>query len=446
MFENKKILILGFARSGYEAAKLLIKKNNDVTINDAKEQSTHDQDKINELLSLGVKFVFGSHPENLLDSSFDYLIKNPGVPIDHQYVLKAQQLNIEIINEAEMAYRLLKDKVKIIGITGTNGKTTTTTLIYEVLKASGLPVHIAGNIGFPLCGFIDKVKENDIIVMEVSAQQLENFKEFKPDIAVLTNLSEAHIDFFKTYEYYLNLKAKIFNNQTKNDIAILNYNDLESKNIVNKIRSVINYFSINSENALCYLKDNIIHYNNQKLIGTEQIKICGNHNYENIMAMIIVAKKFAVSDELIINVLKNFNGVEHRLEYVTNLNDRIFYNDAKATNIESTKIALSAFDKPTILIMGGLERNQDFNELNPYLKNVKLVVCYGQNKMRIASWLEEQKIKTIIVEDIVLATKEAYKESESQDIILLSPASASWDQFNAFEERGNLFKETIMKL
>ena len=171
MFENNKIFILGFARSGYEAAKFLIKRGNEVLINDGKEAEKQDQNKIEELKKLGVKFYFGSHPDDLLDDSYDYLIKNPGVPIHHKYVEKAEKLGVEVINEVEMAYRLLPDDVTLVGITGTNGKTTTTTLTYEIIKESGIRCHLAGNIGYPLCSFLDKLEKGDVIVMETSCQQ-----------------------------------------------------------------------------------------------------------------------------------------------------------------------------------------------------------------------------------------------------------------------------------
>ena len=201
MFENNKILILGFAKSGYEAAKVLIKRGNEVILNDSKTEDKIDKDQVKELCDLGVKLVFGSHPDDLLDNTFDYLVKNPGVPIDHKYVLKARELGVEVINEVELAYRLLPKGVKIVGITGTNGKTTTTTITYEILhKALGDKVLLAGNIGYPLCSILDKVTSDNIIVMEVSCQQLENMDKFNPHIALMTNLSPAHIDFLKSFE------------------------------------------------------------------------------------------------------------------------------------------------------------------------------------------------------------------------------------------------------
>ena len=259
MFENNKILILGFARSGYDAAKLLIERNNTVIVNDFKEMNPKDEDKVNELKEKGVEFIFGGHPDDLLDNSFQYLIKSPGIAIDHKYVLKARELGIEVINETEMAYRLIpKDKnIKLIGITGTNGKTTTTTLIYKFIEKDGKGVHLAGNIGYPLCSFLDKLEENDIIVDEISCQQLENVKEYHPNIAVLTNISEAHLEFMKTYDHYKEVKKRIFSNQTKDDIAITNMENSEAMMLTKDIKSTVHYFSSKNQINGAYIKDNM---------------------------------------------------------------------------------------------------------------------------------------------------------------------------------------------
>ena len=201
MFENKKIFILGLARSGYQAAKYLSERGNTIILNDGKEEEKMDPEQVKELKDLGVQLIFGSHPDDILDNSFDYLIKNPGVPIDHKYVLKARELGIEVINEVEMSFRLLPEGVKVIAITGTNGKTTTTTLTYEIMKkAFGDKVFLAGNIGYPVSSILKDVKSGDIIVTEVSCQQLENMDKFRPNVALMTNLSPAHIDFLKSYQ------------------------------------------------------------------------------------------------------------------------------------------------------------------------------------------------------------------------------------------------------
>ena len=270
MFENQKILILGFARSGYEAAKFLIQRGNQVVLNDSKQEELQDAEKVKELRELGVEFVFGSHPDDLLDSTFDYLIKNPGVPIHHKYVLKARELGIEVINEVEMAYRLFPKNVTLIGITGTNGKTTTTSLTYAIVKeAFGDRAFLAGNIGFPLSGVLRELKEGDVVVMEVSCQQLANLSTFHPNIAVMTNLSPAHIDFFGSYEVYKKAKAKLFQNQTKDDVAILNVENADVLDETKRILSTKKFFS--SENSIngCYLDGrDIYYYDKNRLYNT----------------------------------------------------------------------------------------------------------------------------------------------------------------------------------
>ena len=447
MFENKKIFILGLARSGYQAAKYLIARGNDVLLNDGKEESKLDKEQIEELRSLGVKLYFGSHPDDLLDSSFDYLIKNPGVPIDHKYVLKARELGIEVINEVEMAYRLLPDNVKLIGITGTNGKTTTTTLTYNIMKeAFGDKVFLAGNIGFPLCSILDKVKSGDIIVMEVSCQQLENLDQFTPNVGVMTNLSPAHIDFLKSFENYKRVKAKLFKNQTNEDVAILNIDNEDVMNETKNIRSNTKYFSSKKEINGCYLKDNNIYYYDEKVISRDDIFIAGLHNVENCMAAIMVVKEFGVSNEVIKKVISEFRGVEHRLEYVDTVNGVRYYNDTEATNIKCTQIALSSFDQPITIILGGLERGQDFNDLTPYMKNVSNIIAIGQCRDRVLSYGNSLNIPTYSYEFLKDGFDKCVEVTKSGGIILLSPASASWDQYKECEVRGAEFKKKVEEL
>ena len=446
MFENKKIFILGFARSGYEAAKYLIKKGNEVLINDGKEESKVDQKKKEELEKLGVKFFFGSHPDDLLDNSYDYLIKNPGVPIHHKYVEKAKEIGVEVINEVEMAYRLLPKDVTLIGITGTNGKTTTTTLTYEIIKEAGIRCHLAGNIGYPLCSFLDKLKAGDVIVMETSCQQLENVKDFKPNIAVMTNLSEAHVDFFDNdYQKYKDVKTRIFKNQANEDVAILNLENNEVLAQTKDIKSKKLYFSSMKE-ADCYLKDNIIYYKDKEVINTDDMIIVGKHNAENVMASILVAKQFNISDDVIRKVVYNFKGVEHRLEFCGEVSGVKYYNDTEATNIKCTQIALSSFNKPTIIILGGLERGQDFNELTSYMKNVKAVIAIGQCRKRVEDYAKSINIPVYTHEFLKDGFKEIKKIEKEGDVVLLSPASASWDQYKECEIRGNEFKDYVKEL
>ncbi len=443
----KKVLILGFAKSGYEVAKVLIKKGSEVIINDSKKKEELNNDKIKELEDLGVSFILESHPDNLLDSTFSCLIKNPGVPIDHKYVLQANELNIPVINEVEVAYSLIpKNKnIKIIGISGTNGKTTTTTLIYEMLKSFNNNCFLAGNIGYPLCSILEDLKENSIVVMEVSSQQLENLTTFNPNIAILTNISEAHLEFFKTFDHYKYIKSKLLVNQSAKDTCILNKNDLILNEFSKNVKSKIKWFS-STEKADCYLKDNIIYYNEEKIISIKDIILRGNHNYENIMAAIMAVKEFNCPNEVITKILKTFKGVEHRLEFVANKNNVLYYNDTEATNIKCTQIALSSFSEPTILILGGYERGQDFNELVSYMGNVKNIIGIGQCHQRVLEFGKKNNIETFTYETLKEGFKKSVALAKSGDVVLLSPASASWDQYEKCEDRGAEFKSYVNDL
>lgn len=447
MFKNNKILILGFARSGYEAAKVLIKRGNTVVLNDAKQEKVLDKSKIKELRDMGVQFVFGSHPDDLLDNSFDYLIKNPGVPIDHKYVLKANDLGIEVINEVEMCYRLLPKGIKLISITGTNGKTTTTTITYNILKnAFGDRVVLAGNIGYPLSSVLDKLTSDSILVMEISCQQLENMSKFNPNIAVMTNLSPAHIDFLKSYDNYKRVKAKLFQNQSENDIAILNNEDEDVLKVTNNIKSTKKYFSGDNKIEGCYLENNCIYYYGEKVISCDDILIVGKHNIENCMAAIMIAKELNVKNSVIKDTISEFKGVEHRLEYVDTVNECRFYNDTEATNIKCCQIALSSFDKPIILFLGGMERGQDFMELKPYMKNVKAVIAIGQCRDRVVDFCNELNINNYCFEFLKDGFNKCIDLMSPGDVVLLSPASASWDQYKECEVRGQEFKDLVASL
>ena len=442
---NKKVLILGLARSGYSAALTLNKLNCEVIINDYNTEEKLNSNQINELKELNIKCIFGSHPDDLLDKSFDYLIKNPGIRNDHKYVLKANELGIPVINEVELAYRLLPKDVNILSITGSNGKTTTTTLIYNIIKKSGLPVHLAGNIGYPICSILDKVKSGDIIVSEISCQQLANIDKFKPNIAVLTNLSPAHIDFFGNYDNYKKVKAKLFKNQTSSDIAIINNDNLDSINETKDIKSKKLFISLTNKKDV-YFKDNKFYYHNELIMDRDLMFLKGNHNVENAMDAILVAKLLNINNDVIIDVLKNFRGVEHRLEYVDEVNNIKFYNDTEATNIKCTQIALSSFNEPIILFLGGLERGQNFNDLKDYIKNVKVIIGIGECRERVREFANKNNIECFIFEHLKDGFKKMVEVSKTGDIVLLSPASASWDQYKECEERGAEFKKYVEEL
>jgi UDP-N-acetylmuramoylalanine--D-glutamate ligase len=440
MFKNKKVFILGMGKSGVSVAKLLA-KDNQVLITDVKNDNLKE---IEELQTLGVNVTITKDQLELFDDSFDYVVKNPGVKLDHPIVLKAEELKIPVITELEVAYNYLPD-VKIVGITGSNGKTTTTTITYEFLKAAGLPVHLAGNIGYPLCDQINDIKKGDILVIEISSHQLANLDKFRVNIGVLTNLYQVHLDHFKTYDNYKKTKMKIFNNQTSDDVAILNKGDQEVYELTKNLKAQKLYFSSRVNADIC-IKDDALVYNGEKVALISDIRVKGMHNYENIMAAILVAKQFDISNNIIKEVLDNFAGVEHRIEFVKKVNGREFYNDSKATNVDSTITALKSFNNDVVLILGGLDRGHSFEGLTDYLNHTTHIVCYGQTKLRIKDFAIKNNIDVIVTDNLLEATKAAYNISKKGDTILLSPACASWDQYKCFEDRGNEFKQIVENL
>lgn len=439
MFENKKIFILGMARSGYEAAKLLSDYNNEIIVTDGKEQK---EELVSELESLGVKVIITGDQLSLLDDSFDYVIKNPGIKYDNPVVVKAKELGIKVINEIEMAYSFLDKSVNIIGVTGSNGKTTTTTLISEFMKNSFDNVYLGGNIGIPLSNFVRDIKPNSYLVLEISDHQLCDMYNFKTNVSVLTNITPTHLDFHKSYEVYQMTKKKIFNNHTSDDLAVINKDDEVSMKITDDIKSTKVYYGHDKTN-LAYYDEEGIYYDGKLVIKLDDIILKGKHNYQNIMGAIIAVKKYGVTNEVIQKVLKEFKGVEHRLEYVDTINGVTYYNDSKATNCVSTITALNSFDKPTILLLGGYDRGHSFHDLDDSMKNVKCVVCFGETKNRIEEFCNDLNIKCYKNDTLKEAMNVVKDICTPGDVVLLSPACASWDQYDRFEDRGDEFKKLV---
>ena len=442
MFENKKIFILGMARSGYEAAKLLSDYNNEILVTDMNEQ---DEKQVKELEEKGVKIVITSDPVPLLDNSYNYVIKNPGIKYDNPLVVKAKELGIKVINEVEMAYSFLNKDINIIGVTGSNGKTTTVNLIYQMLNEEKDNVFLGGNIGTPLSNFARDIKSGSYLVMEISDHQLVDMYDFKTNVSVLTNITPTHLDFHASYDVYKSMKKKIFNHHTKEDYAIINSSNEESLKVTSDINSTKLYYGPDKED-ICYYDDEAIYYDGKEIIKLNDIVLKGEHNYQNITSAITAVKIYGVSDKAIINVLKRFNGVEHRLEFVKEYYGIKFYNDSKATNCVSTNIALNSFNNPTILILGGTDRGHSFHDLDNSISNVKAIVCYGETKNRIEEYSKEMNIPCYKTNTLKDAMKDVKKIMDTGDIVLLSPACASWDQYKCFEDRGNEFKSLVKEI
>lgn len=440
-FTYKHVLVLGLAKSGTAAAKVLLQNNIKVRVNDY--NTTEDSDIVEELKGQGAEVIVGSHPISILEN-IDVVVKNPGIPYDNIIVSEAVNRNIPIITEVELA-SLLATNHDIIGITGSNGKTTTTTLVAEMLKHSGQKMKLAGNIGVASIEVAQNLEENEKLVLELSSFQLLGIQTFKPRVAALLNLFEAHLDYHGTIENYNRAKMNIFKNQTESDFLIYNADDPVVKEVIKEAQSTLIPFSASTvqlEGA--YVLDGDIYFKNEKVMSLSEVVLVGEHNIENILAAVSISILNGATKEGIRHVLSTFSGVKHRLQFVANINDRLFYNDSKATNILATQKALKSFTQPTILLAGGLDRGNSFDSLLPDLKHVKAMILFGETAPKLAELANEANIKTIVsVKDVAEATNVAYEVSEKGDVILLSPACASWDQYKTFEERGDMFIRTV---
>ncbi|MBC9825106.1 MULTISPECIES: UDP-N-acetylmuramoyl-L-alanine--D-glutamate ligase [Carnobacterium] len=443
-YEHKKVLVLGLALSGVNAAKLLHALGALVTVNDYKNFDENPQAQ--ELLESGIRVVTGGHPVELLDEDFEWVVKNPGIMYNNPIIVKAIEKGIPVITEVELAYEVAEST--IIGITGTNGKTTTTTMIAELLNAGRSKGHayVAGNIGTPASLVAQKATADDEIVMELSSFQLMGITELKPHIAVITNIYSAHLDYHGTRDEYVTAKMNITKNQTEKDYLILNWDQLELRKLAKQSKAQIIPFSRKEilENGV-YLQDGVIYYQREPIMAKETILVPGEHNVENAMAAIAVAKLLNQENGVIRNSLENFAGVKHRTQFVMELEERRFYNDSKATNTLATENALKGFDVPIILLAGGLDRGNDFDDLIPTMSNkVKALIVFGETAMKLSEAGKKAGIETIIpVQNVEAAVPVAYELSEPNDVILLSPACASWDQYRSFEVRGDAFIHSV---
>lgn len=443
-YRHKKILVLGLAKSGVGAAVLLHKLGAFVTVNDYKP--FEENPAAQSLLEKGIKVICGSHPPELLDEGFELIVKNPGIPYNNPLVSKAMEMNIPVITEIELAYKI--SEADIIGITGTNGKTTTTTLIFNMLDVAARKPLIAGNIGTVASEVAMEATGDHKIVMELSSFQLMGVQEFRPHIGVITNLYEAHLDYHETRENYASAKANITKNQTKDDFLIVNADQEELMSLVSFTEAKVVPFSTKRllDDGISIQDRKIVFYG-EEVISLDEILLPGEHNLENVLASIAAVKLLHVDNDAIKQVLTTFQGVEHRTQLVGKLKGRKFYNDSKATNILATKSALQAFEDPVILLAGGLDRGNDFDELVPYLKGAKALILFGQTAKKLQQAGKKAGIQSIYrVDNVEEAVPLSYQISEPGDVILLSPACASWDQYKTFEVRGNIFTQAVHKL
>ena len=448
--KDKTVLVAGMARSGLSAAKLLYRLGARVIVYDKKK---HDEvsDLVEELESaIHCEFCLGEEPDKLL-GQIDLIVLSPGIPTDVPFLVKAKSIGIKVISEVELAYQYCK--APILAITGTNGKTTTTTLLGEIIKASGITTHVVGNIGVPFTAKVEEIKSSDIAVVEISSFQLQTVEEFRPWISLMLNLTPDHLDRHKTMEDYLATKARIFENQIEGDFLILNGEDPLVKELKPDNGSKVFFFS-----SLRTLEEGAWVENGQIMINigkgalticpVERVAIPGSHNLENALAAALAAALAGVESKLIAKVLKEFPGVEHRIEKVDTIDGVVYYNDSKGTNPESSIKAIEAMKGSIILIAGGFDKKASYaNLIDAFGGKVKELVLLGETAETIAAAAKEKGFNNIhMTKTIEEAVEKSCALSYPGWNVLLSPACASWDMFKDFEERGRVFKEAVKAL
>lgn len=435
-FENKKVLVLGLAKSGEAAARLLTKLKAIVTVNDGKPFD--ENPSAQALLEDGIKVICGSHPLELLDENFELMVKNPGIRYDNPMVARALEKGIPVITEVELSY--LISEAPIIGITGSNGKTTTTTMIADVLNNGGQSGLLSGNIGFPASEVAQTATDLDTLVMELSSFQLMGVESFHPHIAVITNLMPTHIDYHGSFEDYVAAKWNIQKNMTDADFMVLNFNQDLSKELAQKTQATVVPFSTLERVDGAYLENGTLYFKGEAVIKADEIGVPGSHNIENALATIAVAKLSGIANDAIKETLSHFGGVKHRLQALGEVRGVKFYNDSKSTNILATQKALSGFDNSkVILIAGGLDRGNEFDELVPDIAGLKLMVILGESAPRVKRAADKAGVAYVDAKDVAEASHLAFENASAGDIVLLSPANASWDMYKNFEVRGDEF-------
>ena len=444
----KKALIIGAARSGLAAAAFLAQRGTEVVLTDTNEKNRAKCEE--ELKDYDITYIWAEQPD-IDEIKPDFLVMSPGVPLTIAPVKRARELNIPLTGEIELAYQ--NAKAPIVAITGTNGKTTTTTLVGEIFKAAGKETGVGGNIGTSLLSESERISASGVLVAEISSFQLETADKFKPKAAAILNLTPDHLDRHGDMAGYLAAKAKIFAAQDENDYLILNYDDEYLRPLAAQARGQVLFFSrkhilesgvyVHDDIVCASFKDETI-----EICRAEEIMIKGAHNLENAMAAAALCLVMGIKVDIIAKVLKTFPGVEHRLEPVRTLNGVLYVNDSKGTNPDSTAKALEAYDRPLVLIAGGKGKGVSFLPLAELIKKrVKAVVLVGMAKYELKEALDQAGFSNYVLVDTFEQTvPAAQKIAQAGDIVLLSPACTSWDMFNSYEERGELFKKLVNAL
>ena len=444
---NKRVLVVGLGKSGVASALFLKRHGAKVTVSDTK---TPDElrEEIPLLLEEGIAVETGGHGERTFRGQ-DLIVVSPGVPVDAPPLVQARALGETVIGEIELAAHFLSGP--IVAITGSNGKTTTTTLAGEIIAAGGFPTAVGGNIGTPAISLVENAKPDTVTVLEVSSFQLETIQTFRPKVAVILNITPDHLDRHRTFEAYANAKARIFENQTAEDFAVLNADDPTCVELSKRTKAKVFWFSRKKrveqgasvqDGRICFAAGG----GADEIMNASEIPLKGSHNLENVLAAVAVGKLMGCSSEQIATAVRNFKAVEHRLEYVATINGVEYYNDSKATNVDATIKALESFPANIHIILGGKDKGSDYTVLNELLRQrVKRVYTIGAAAEKIESHIKGAA-EVLHVETLENAVRRAAAAAKSGDIVLLAPACASFDQFQSYEHRGRTFKDLVRGL
>lgn len=446
---GKRVLVFGSGISGIGAAGILEGRGAKVTLYDANDKLDKEalQGKMRE--DSRMKIVLGVFPEKLLEE-LDLVVISPGVPTDIPVVNQMKERGIPVVGEVELAYELGRGDV--FAITGTNGKTTTTALLGEIMKDVKSSVYVVGNIGTPYTNVVEETKDDSVIVAEMSSFQLEAIVDFRPRVAAILNITPDHLNRHHTMEAYIEAKKNVARNQGADDICVLNYEDEILREFGETLVPQVLYFS--SQRKLekgIYLEDgNIIYRNPEECVvcSVKELKLLGTHNYENVMAAVAMAASYGIPMESIRSTIRAFAGVEHRIEFVAEKNGVAYYNDSKGTNPDAAIKGIQAMIRPTYLIGGGYDKQSSYKEwIDNFEGKVKKLLLIGETKEKIAEEAEKCGFRDIILfETFDEAVLTAARLAEPGDAVLLSPACASWGMFKNYEERGDKFKEIVNSL
>ena len=444
---GKRVLVIGLGKTGRSTVRFLAGRGASVVATDDKSL-TEMRDAASALSGLDARLAFGPQGTAIL-SGVDLIIPSPGVPPSNPLLAEGVKRGVPILAEIEVAFRFLKRPV--IAITGTNGKTTATTLIGEILRASGRKAYVGGNIGDPLIGYVDSLQEEDFAVVELSSFQLEWIERFRPMVALLLNVTCDHIDYHGTFEAYRRAKERIFENQGPGDLAILNADEPWASPLARRLRSKVSLFSSKAQipNGMFLQGDELIlreNGENRETYPVGMIRIPGTHNVENVMASILACRACGCPREGVIEAVSAFRGIAHRIEFAGEKNGVVFYDDSKGTNVGAVARALETFSRPVILLLGGRDKGGDFDSLAVFIrKGVKGVILFGEARealRRIIGGIA----KTSLAPTLGKAVEKAYADAAPGDVVLLSPGCASFDEFKDYKERGYFFKDMVRKI